>query len=101
MTYSSRVWSHASFSEEIVSVDCLERRSPGRRIVTLPSRRSSINFLPNEHYIKTLFNMNANLSREKITFTIFLRTFSAIDDKRPSGGSYRLYRFGFQSADIT
>ena len=62
----------------------------------VPSLLSIMRYL-----IKTLFKMSANPSIEKITFTTLCKIFQLIDDKRRRGGSYRPYRFGFQSANIT
>ena len=62
----------------------------------VPSLLSIMGYL-----MRTLFNMIVNLSMTKITLTAFYELFQLVDDKRTLGGPYRLYRFGFQSANIT
>src|SRR6516225_540074 len=60
MTYSSRVWSHASFSDKIASRVCLELRGPEGRPLTSPPSRDSTVSLPDGQVVRRLFIKTAN-----------------------------------------
>src|SRR6516165_5454022 len=61
VTHLSRVWNHASFSEEMGPVVCPSRGSPDGSLLASASSRRPIASLPNEGVWKRNYSQNARL----------------------------------------
>src|SRR6266404_1366097 len=84
MTHLSRVWTHASLSEEVAPVICPSRGSPCGCLLTLPSSRRSIASLFEERFRTGSYSKKPEFVNEKIILG-------------RSSDSYWQYRFGFKS----